>query len=171
METTRDYSLPIEVWAICLTFLRKHEEFHVAQVCRAFYENLRRQRERRGECVWRTSFTLYCTSDARFAYATVPLFDPVEWPIDLALVQAAPLSVLKTAHSLGSPLIRVAIWAARRGCLHILKWAREKGCYWDAGTCSAAAEGGHLKILQWARENGCPWDYRMCSAAARGRTS
>ena len=39
-----------------------------------------------------------------------------------------------------------------------LKWARENGCPWDKGVCSAAARGGHLEVLQYARANGCPWD-------------
>jgi hypothetical protein len=49
-----------------------------------------------------------------------------------------------------------------------LKWARENGCPWGAGTCSSAAGGGHLEVLQWARENGCPWNEGTCSSAAHG---
>ena len=49
-----------------------------------------------------------------------------------------------------------------------LKWARENGCQWDEGVCSAAARGGHLEVLQYARANGCPWNEDTCSAAALG---
>ena len=30
----------------------------------------------------------------------------------------------------------------------MLQWARDNGCEWDAGACSAAAKGGHLAVLQ-----------------------
>ena len=52
--------------------------------------------------------------------------------------------------------------AARNGNLDMLRWARRKGCPWDASTCSGAAGGGHLEVLQWARENGCPWNENTC---------
>ena len=29
---------------------------------------------------------------------------------------------------------------------------------WDKSTCNAAAEGGHLEVLKYAREKGCRWD-------------
>ena len=47
-----------------------------------------------------------------------------------------------------------------------LKWARENGCPWDGGVCSAAARGGHLEVLQYAHANECPWDEDTCSSAA-----
>ena len=47
-----------------------------------------------------------------------------------------------------------------------LKWARENGCPWDEGVCSAAARGGHLEVLQYAHANECPWDEGTCSSAA-----
>ena len=34
---------------------------------------------------------------------------------------------------------------------------RGEGCPWDARTCKFAAERGHLETLRWARENGAPW--------------
>ena len=49
-----------------------------------------------------------------------------------------------------------------------LKWARENGCPWGEGVCSAAARGGHLEVLQYARANECPWNEDTCSAAALG---
>ena len=58
--------------------------------------------------------------------------------------------------------------AAREGQLEVLKWARDRGCQWNAGTCSGAAEGGHLDVLQWARANGCEWDWETCAFAAEG---
>jgi len=55
---------------------------------------------------------------------------------------------------------------AKQGWLSLLQWARQKGCKWDAATCSAAAGAGHLEILKWARANGCIWNTDTCSAAA-----
>ena len=46
------------------------------------------------------------------------------------------------------------MYAARNGHLSIIQWARQNGCDWDSGTCSAAARNGHLSILQWARKIG-----------------
>jgi hypothetical protein len=60
----------------------------------------------------------------------------------------------------------VCNYAARRGHLEVLQWARENGCHWDKWTCAYAAKCGHLEILQWARENGCPWDKWTCAYAA-----
>jgi hypothetical protein len=74
--------------------------------------------------------------------------------------------------------------AAEFGHLEVMRWARERGCPWDAATalrmrrcggrsggveggagarlpvgrgeCERAAAGGHLEVLKWARENACP---------------
>jgi hypothetical protein len=60
----------------------------------------------------------------------------------------------------------VCNYAAERGCLRLLKWARENNRAWSAGTCSNAAYKGHLPALQYLHENGCPWDYLTCNFAA-----
>jgi hypothetical protein len=39
-------------------------------------------------------------------------------------------------------------------------------CDWSEMTCEYAALKGHLAVLQWARANGCPWDKNTCSYAA-----
>lgn len=56
--------------------------------------------------------------------------------------------------------------SAKHGNLHVLKWAKMKGCSWDEWTCSYAAKEGHLDILKWSRKNGCPWDEKTCTYAA-----
>lgn len=58
--------------------------------------------------------------------------------------------------------------AASEGHLDILRWAHEKGYFWDKHTTASAAFGGHLKVLKWLHKNGCPWDETTCSAAAKG---
>ena len=57
---------------------------------------------------------------------------------------------------------------AARGHLHILRWARENDCPWNAWTTSRAAEGGHLDTLRWAIANGCPFGDETCRRAAQG---
>jgi hypothetical protein len=47
-------------------------------------------------------------------------------------------------------------YAAKRGHLEVLQWARANGCPWDEETCTFAAKKGHNEVLQWAIENGCP---------------
>ncbi|KAK9803988.1 hypothetical protein WJX72_010527 [[Myrmecia] bisecta] len=34
-------------------------------------------------------------------------------------------------------------------------------------TCASAVESGHLHIVQWAAQHGCPWDAHTCTVAAR----
>ena len=48
--------------------------------------------------------------------------------------------------------------------MDVLRWARDRGCDWDASTCGNAAEGGHLEVLKWAWEHGCPWVSRAFHA-------
>jgi hypothetical protein len=42
--------------------------------------------------------------------------------------------------------------------LTLSHYGRVNGCEWDwdSWTCAYAAERGHLDVLQWARANGCP---------------
>ena len=48
----------------------------------------------------------------------------------------------------------VCRWAAQKGYLEVLQWARANGCPWDEEVCTFAARGGRLEVLQWARANG-----------------
>ena len=41
-------------------------------------------------------------------------------------------------------------FAALKGHLHVLKWARSEGCPWDAKLCDYAAKEHHYDILSWA---------------------
>ena len=66
----------------------------------------------------------------------------------------------------GGDAERVCNYAAMRGSLRLLKWARENNLDWDEITCSSAAAKGHLPALKYLHENGCPWDYRTCYCTA-----
>ena len=52
----------------------------------------------------------------------------------------------------------MCLYAASRGSVRLLKWARENNHVWSAFTCSCAAANGHLPVLQYLHENGCPWN-------------
>jgi len=68
---------------------------------------------------------------------------------------------------LGETAKNVCDWAASRGSVRLLKWARENNRDWSASTCSYAAHNGHLPALQYLHENGCPWDWDACLCAAQ----
>ena len=57
-------------------------------------------------------------------------------------------------------------YAASRGSVRLLKWARVNNRFWGTRTCHIAADNGHLAVLQYLHENGCPWDVNTCDSAA-----
>ena len=60
----------------------------------------------------------------------------------------------------------VCDFAACRGSVRLLKWARENKYAWGTHTCSYAAETGQLPALKYLHENGCPWSQSTCLYAA-----
>ena len=60
----------------------------------------------------------------------------------------------------------VCEYAAFRGSVRLLKWARENNLEWGTDTCYYAAADGHLSALKYLHENGCPWDRYTCHSAA-----
>ena len=67
---------------------------------------------------------------------------------------------------LGETAEDVDYYAAMRGSVRLLKWARENNRAWSTCTCSLAAMDGHLPALKYLHENGCPWDHITCQRAA-----
>ena len=67
---------------------------------------------------------------------------------------------------LGETAKYVCNYAASRGSVRLLKWARENNCDWSTDTCDCAALHGHLSTLKYLHENGCPWDSGTCYYAA-----
>lgn len=58
--------------------------------------------------------------------------------------------------------------AGHYGRLDILKILREEyNCPWDENTCIYAAEKGRLNILMYAKKHGCPFHEDACMFAAR----
>ena len=80
--------------------------------------------------------------------------------------EALPLPYERVVGLLGGAAERVCYFAAIRGSVRLLKWARENNRAWSADTCSCAALYGHLPALQYLHENGCPWDSETCWRAA-----
>jgi hypothetical protein len=93
-------------------------------------------------------------------------------PLKLRLLdndEALSLPYERVVGLLGETAKHVALcnFAAMRGSVRLLKWARENNHdYWSALTCSSATMNGHLPALQYLHENGCPWDSYACCCAA-----
>jgi hypothetical protein len=81
--------------------------------------------------------------------------------------EALSLPYERVVGLLGEAAEDVSEYAACRGSVRLLKWARENNRDWSAGTCSDAARNGHLPALKYLHENGCPWDSDTCCIAAR----
>ena len=75
------------------------------------------------------------------------------------------LGTLQWARSHDAPWNITCARAAFNDHLEILQWARSHGAPWDEMTCSYAASNGHLEILQWARSHGAPWSRWICDCA------
>ena len=60
-------------------------------------------------------------------------------------------------------------FAAMRGSVRLLKWARENNYAWGTDACSYATLNGHLPALQYLHENGCPWNMYTCENAANNK--
>jgi hypothetical protein len=160
-------ALPVELWSMVLAFLRPHEEYQAAVVCRDWYAITVRRREKRGEKTWRTWVGVFCNTVPRLQWARE---SDCPWCQGMCSAAAGGghLEVLQWARANCPWDVRTCSAAAKGGHLEVLQWAHANGCPWSKKTCSSAAWGGHLEVLQWARSNGCPWDERTCSDAAKG---
>ena len=82
--------------------------------------------------------------------------------------EALSLPYERVVGLLGGAAERVCYFAAIRGSVRLLKWARENNrLVWSTRTCTYAAINGHLPALQYLHENGCPWNSDTCWYAAR----
>jgi hypothetical protein len=80
--------------------------------------------------------------------------------------EALSLPYERVVGLLGETAKYVCNYAASRGSVRLLKWARENNCDWSTDTCDCAALHGHLSTLKYLHENGCPWDSGTCYYAA-----
>ena len=91
-------------------------------------------------------------------------------PLKLRLLdndEALSLPYERVVGLLGETAKHVALcnFAAMRGSVRLLKWARENNLVWSSHTCACAAFHGHLPALKYLHENGCPWDSNTCHFA------
>ena len=58
--------------------------------------------------------------------------------------------------------------AAANNNMELMVYLREKGCPWDARSCSLAAGNGHAQMLRWLRSQNppCPWAAHSAQLAA-----
>jgi hypothetical protein len=80
--------------------------------------------------------------------------------------EALSLPYERVVRLLGEAAEYVCNYAARRGSVRLLKWARENNRDWSTRTCCIAAYNGHLPALKYLHENGCPWNSYTCTSAA-----
>jgi hypothetical protein len=90
-----------------------------------------------------------------------------------AVASSGRLNILQhllTEQHCPSP-VRLSYYAARSGCIGMLKWLRAQGWgEFSRYTCEGAAAGGQLAALQHLRSEGCDWnaEYIACDAASSG---
>jgi hypothetical protein len=80
--------------------------------------------------------------------------------------EALSLPYERVVRLLGETATVVCDYAALRGSVRLLKWARENNRAWSTHTCYQAAIYGQLPALKYLHENGCPWSYMTCQYAA-----
>ena len=80
--------------------------------------------------------------------------------------EALSLPYERVVGLLGENAEYVCSYAAMRGSVRLLKWARENNRAWSASACCHAAVCGQLLALQYLHENGCPWEEEACLEAA-----
>lgn len=68
------------------------------------------------------------------------------------------------------PSLEVCFRAAQRN-LECLKYAREKGCSWDATVTLAAAASSANNCFRYALEEKCPFDYDECYKMAKSKNN
>ena len=83
--------------------------------------------------------------------------------------EALSLPYERVVGLIGEAALHVCNYAACRGSVRLLKWARENNHDWSVSTCYNAAYYGHLPALKYLHENGCPWNSHTCYRAAHSK--
>jgi hypothetical protein len=60
----------------------------------------------------------------------------------------------------------ISNYAAASASMNVLRWLKQVGAAFNAGTTQCAAASGHVYVLQHLHDEACPWDARSCKAAA-----
>ena len=120
--------------------------------------------------LWRKASKTAAAYPLRFDFDAFPYMDVYTRSTRIVRMldndEALSLPYDRVVGLLGEAAEHVCDYAARRGSLRLLKWARVNNRTWGAMTCTGAAEKGHLPALKYLHENGCPWDRNTCDYAA-----
>jgi len=120
--------------------------------------------------IWRDASKPAAAYPLRFDFDAFPYMDVYTRSTRIVRMldndEALSLPYERVVGLLGGAAEHVCDYAARRGSVRLLKWARVNNLVWSAMTCTGAAEKGHLPALKYLHENGCPWDRNTCDYAA-----
>jgi hypothetical protein len=137
-----DEELPLKVWLKVFDFVKPHEEFPLATVCREWKNVFVDRKSNRGQKKWMT-----------WVGAVVHTVQQIDWARSQGCHRMSMLSYQ----------------AAENGYLTLLKWQLAHGVFRRSGVCKYAAENNHVDVFRWARANGCRWDSsKFRQAANRG---
>ena len=119
--------------------------------------------------LWRDASKPAAAYPLRFDFGAFP--DMPAWKRNTLVIdmmdndEALSLPYERVVGLLGEIAEPLYIYAAFRGSVRLLKWARENNGDWNSGMCAYAAGNGHLPALKYLRENGCPWNSNTCCLA------
>ena len=122
--------------------------------------------------LWRDASKPAAAYPLRFDFDAVPQWTEAyaQFQYSLSMMdndEALSLPYERVVGLLGEEAKNVCHYAAFRGSVRLLKWARVNNRNnWSVSTCSNAARNGHLPALQYLHENGCPWNSKTCHYAA-----
>ena len=126
--------------------------------------------------LWRDASKPAAAYPLRFDFDAFPHMTTGSWTRRTHLIglldndEALSLPYERVVGLLGEAAELVCEYAASRGSVRLLKWARVNDRVWSSYTCYSAALNGHLPVLQYLHENGCPWDFITCHNASRYRS-
>ena len=118
--------------------------------------------------LWRDASKPAAAYPLRFDFDAFPHMTTGSWTRRTHLIglldndEALSLPYERVVGLLGEIAEPLYIYAAFRGSVRLLKWARENNGDWNSGMCAWTAMKGHLPALQYLHENGCPWNSNTC---------
>ena len=122
---------------------------------------------------WRDASKPAAAYPLRFDFGALPDMSCLKRrPLVIRLLdndEALSLPYERVAGLLGEAANSVCDYAAMRGSIRLLKWARENNPDWSEVTSQLAAWNGHFPALQYLRQNGCPWGSDTCFYAAHNK--
>ena len=120
--------------------------------------------------LWRDASKPAAAYPLRFDWGAFPRMPSGKWSHYIIRLldndEALSLPYERVVGLLGETAEDACNYAAFRGSIRLLKWARVNNRAWRRRTCYYAVIGGQLPALQYLHENGCPWYSGTCRSAA-----